>query len=289
MAKVAVVTGSNKGIGFGVVRALCKKYDGTVYLTSRDTGRGEASVETLKKEGLNPAFHQLDIGDEASVKALRDYMKEKYGGIDVLVNNAGIQPSLEPFGEEAIVTLKTNYWDTKRACDILFPILKPGARVVNLSSSVGFLGNLNKAENQQKAQEKIKKLASDDLTVSELDALMKEFEETANAGTHIAHGWNVSTYSASKIGLSALSRIQQRELSKDEFRPDIVVNHVHPGYVDTDMTKPDLVDGLMNIDRGAESTVFAALLPPSTDVRGAYIWHDCQIVDWINGPTPSVY
>ena len=102
MAKVAVITGSNKGIGFGVVRALCKKYDGTVYLTSRDTGRGEASVETLKKEGLNPAFHQLDIGDEASVKALRDYMREKYGGIDVLVNNAGIQPSLEPFGEENI-------------------------------------------------------------------------------------------------------------------------------------------------------------------------------------------
>ena len=48
------MTGSNKGIGFGIVRALCKKYDGDVYLTSRDEGRGLEAVELLKKEGLNP-------------------------------------------------------------------------------------------------------------------------------------------------------------------------------------------------------------------------------------------
>ena len=37
---VAVVTGANKGIGFGIVRALCKKYQGDVYLTARDEARG---------------------------------------------------------------------------------------------------------------------------------------------------------------------------------------------------------------------------------------------------------
>jgi carbonyl reductase 1 len=288
MSKVAVVTGSNKGIGLGIVRALCKKYDGTVYLTSRDAGRGEQAVETLKKEGLNPALHLLDIGDKASVETLRDYMKEKYGGIDILVNNAAIafkQAATESFGVQATVTLKTNYWDTKEACEILFPILKPGARVVNVSSSAGFLGHLDKADNQEKAAILKKKLASDDLQVSELDALMKEFEETANAGTHGAHGWHSSTYSASKIGLSALSRIQQRELAKDESRPDIVLSHVHPGYVDTDMTSHK---GPLTIDRGAESSVYAALLPANTSIRGAYIWHDSQIVDWVNGPTPPM-
>lgn len=39
--KVAVVTGANKGIGFEMVRALCKKFDGDVFLTSRDEGRGQ--------------------------------------------------------------------------------------------------------------------------------------------------------------------------------------------------------------------------------------------------------
>ena len=60
---------------------------------------------------------------------LHFWSKEKYGGIDVLVNNAGIafkNAATEPFGEQATVTLKTNYWDNKATCEILFPILKPG-------------------------------------------------------------------------------------------------------------------------------------------------------------------
>ena len=142
---VAVVTGSNKGIGLGVVRALCQKYQGDVFLTSRDEGRGMEAVAALNKEGLQPKFHVLDIGNEDSVIILRDFLKEKYGGIDVLVNNAGIafkHNATEPFVVQARVTLDTNYWANKRACEILFPILNPGARVVNMSSSCGFLGHL---------------------------------------------------------------------------------------------------------------------------------------------------
>ena len=142
---VAVVTGSNKGIGFGIVRALCKKFEGDVYLTSRDETRGREAVEALKKEGLDPKFHVLDIGNEKTVEALRDFMKEKYGGIDVLINNAGIafkHDATEPFGHQARVTLATNYWANKRTCEILFPVLRPGARVVNMSSSCGYLGHI---------------------------------------------------------------------------------------------------------------------------------------------------
>jgi len=287
MVRVAVVTGSNKGIGYGIVRSLCKKFDGIVYLTSRDVGRGQEAVKKLEAEGLKPSFHQLDIGSKASVEALRDYMKEKHGGIDVLVNNVGIafkQAATEPFGVQATVTLKTNYWDTKQACDVLFPVLKAGARVVNVSSSAGFLGLLDKTENKAASAALKAKLASRELEISELDALMKQFEEAANAGTHLDIGWRNSTYGASKIGMSALSRIQNRELAKDTSRPDMIVNHVHPGYVDTDMTSHK---GHLTLDQGAESAVYAALLPPITDIRGAYIWHNCHIIDWVNGPTPG--
>jgi len=282
---VAVVTGSNKGIGFAVVRQLCDVFKGDVYLTSRNEDRGGAAIEKLQAEGLKPLFHQLDIDDEESVKKLRDFMKEKYGGINVLVNNAAIafkQAATEPFGEQATVTLKTNYWNTKRACEILFPILKPGARVVNVSSALGFLGCLDKATNTDKAEAIKKTLADPSLKVEDLDALMKDFTDSANAGTHEEHGWINSTYSLSKVGLSALSRIQQRQFDADS-RADLVVNHIHPGYVDTDMTSHK---GPLSIDRGAQSTVFAAMLPPDTPTRGAFIWHDNQIVDWVNGPTP---
>jgi len=283
---VAIVTGANKGIGFGIVRGLCKKFQGDVYLTSRDEARGLAAVDELKKEGLNPKFHILDLGNEETIVKLREFMKETYDGIDVLVNNAGIafkNAATEPFGEQATVTLATNYWANKRACEILFPILKPGARVVNMSSSAGFLGHIGaRSGDKDKAEELKKKLSSTSLTVPELDGLMRNFVETANAGTHGSYGWPNSTYVVSKIGWSALSRIQQRQMDQDP-RQDIVINHVHPGYVDTDMTSHK---GILSIDRGAESGVFASLLPPNTDIRGAYIWHDCQIVDWVNGPTP---
>ena len=142
---VAVVTGSNKGIGLAIVRSLCQKYEGDVYLTSRDEGRGLAALETLRREGLEPKYHQLDICQEESVIKLRDFITEKYGGIDILVNNVGIafmDYDTYGFATQVKMTLETNYWATKTASNILFPVLKPGARVVNMSSALGFLGKL---------------------------------------------------------------------------------------------------------------------------------------------------
>ena len=78
----------------------------------------------------------------------RDFMKEKYGGIDILVNNAGIMfpvDAKEHMGMQAEVTCRTNYWSTKNVCDILFPILKAGARVVNVSSSAGKVANMKES------------------------------------------------------------------------------------------------------------------------------------------------
>ena len=74
--RVAVVTGSNKGIGLGVVRALCRQYQGEVYLTSRDEARGREAVASLNREGLHPRYHVLDIEDEESVLKLRDHIAE---------------------------------------------------------------------------------------------------------------------------------------------------------------------------------------------------------------------
>ncbi|KAI3363471.1 hypothetical protein L3Q82_012082, partial [Scortum barcoo] len=81
---------SNKGIGLAIVRALCKQYQGDIYLTARDAGRGQEAVESLSKEGLTAKFHQLDINDLNSITTAAAFFKEKYGGVDILVNNAGI-------------------------------------------------------------------------------------------------------------------------------------------------------------------------------------------------------
>lgn len=53
-------------------------------------GRGQAAVESLASDGLKALFHQLDIDDLNSITSAAAFFKEKYGGVDVLVNNAGI-------------------------------------------------------------------------------------------------------------------------------------------------------------------------------------------------------
>merc|ERR1712071_114154 len=264
--RVAVVTGSNKGIGFATVKELCSKFDGDVYLTSRDKGRGFTAFDELRDLGLKPQFHQLDIDDEASVLKLRDFIKAKYGELDVLVNNAGVA-----FFE--------------RACKILFPILMPHARVVNLSSC---MGHLSMIRGTKKANMDLKeKFSSRNLTEEELCNLVEDFLDAVKRGDHGQRGWPTlcgPPYIVSKIAVAALTRIQQREFDQDS-RQDIVVNCVHPGYIKTDMT---FNQGPLSPEQGAVAPTWLALLPKNVEKpRGDYVWLNKQIVDWIHGPMPE--
>ncbi|XP_075987259.1 carbonyl reductase [NADPH] 1-like [Anticarsia gemmatalis] len=265
--KVAVVTGANKGIGFAIVRGLCKRFDGVVYLTSRDVGRGQKAAEELNKEGLKPEYHQLDVTVKESIEAFRDYIKSKYDGIDILVNNAAIafkHAATEPVAVQAEETLRINYFSLLTTCDILFPILKNGARVVNLSSSLGHLSNIPSKELRNK-------LKDEKLTVAELNKLMQQYVDAAKEGTQL-EDWGHSSYSVSKVGVAALSNIQQRLLNDR----DIKVNSVHPGYVDTDMTSHK---GPLTTDQGAQAPLFLAL-DADDSVRGKFVWYNKEVVDW---------
>nr|XP_020140279.1 carbonyl reductase [NADPH] 1-like [Microcebus murinus] len=127
-SRVALVTGANKGIGFAIARDLCRQFSGDVVLTARDAVRGQAAVQQLQAEGLSPRFHQLDIDDLQSIRALRDFLRKEYGGLDVLVNNAGIafkNADTTPFHIQAEVTMKTNFFATRDVCTELLPLIKP--------------------------------------------------------------------------------------------------------------------------------------------------------------------
>ncbi|XP_064456049.1 carbonyl reductase [NADPH] 1-like [Ornithodoros turicata] len=272
-SRVAVVTGGNKGIGFCIVKFLCQKFDGIVYLTARDEGRGKAAVADLEKMSLSPKFHQLDIDDIGSVQKFRDYLKKTYGGLDVLVNNAGIAyktSSTAPFSEQAEVTVRTNFFGTLRVCTELFPLLRPHARVVNVSSLCGML-------NKIQGEDLKKKLNSPHITQDELVALMNQFVQDAKDNVHVQKGWGNSAYCVSKVGVTVLSFIQHRAF---QLRPqdDIVVNSVHPGYVDTDMTSHK---GPLTPDQGADAPTYLALLPPNVESpRGEFVWYDRKVTAW---------
>jgi carbonyl reductase 1 len=111
------------------------------------------------------------------------------------------------------------------------------------------------------------------------------YDRLTKEGNHVEHGWSNSAYNVSKVAVTALTRIQQRELDASRGGDDIIVNCVHPGWVSTDMTK-----GPLTPDEGAVAATWLALLPPNVDSpRGGYIWHDKTIVNWVEGPLPSDY
>lgn len=91
---VAVVTGSNRGIGLEIARQLAG-HGLTVVLTARNVDAGLEAIKSLRhqEEGLKVYFHQLDVTDSSSIKEFCCWIKQTFGGLDILVRSLSI-PSL---------------------------------------------------------------------------------------------------------------------------------------------------------------------------------------------------
>ena len=87
--KVAIVTGSAKGIGWGIAKVLCEK-GAKMVIVDWDEENGKKTADELRSKGGEAIFVKCDVSNEAQVKAMIDKAVETYGRIDVLVNNAGI-------------------------------------------------------------------------------------------------------------------------------------------------------------------------------------------------------
>lgn len=143
---IAVITGASRGLGRAVAQRLAK----TGHLVVA-TARREADLEPLRaeldREGMEIQCRQLDVTDDDSVTGLRRWLAERYGRVDVLINNAGI--SVGRFGtsvldlslDELKKTLDTNLYGALRVTQALVPLMRDSraARVVNLSSGMGQL------------------------------------------------------------------------------------------------------------------------------------------------------
>ena len=88
LVRLALVTGANRGIGFEVCRRLAEK-DFVVLLTARDAAKAQKAARKLANVGTVEAL-LLDVGDASSSKKAANEVARRYGYLDVLVNNAGI-------------------------------------------------------------------------------------------------------------------------------------------------------------------------------------------------------
>ncbi|KAL6651102.1 hypothetical protein ACP70R_010027 [Stipagrostis hirtigluma subsp. patula] len=280
--RIGVVTGGNKGIGLEVCRQLAGN-GVTVVLTARDETRGAAAVEKLGELGLTDViFHQLEVTDASSIARLADFLKNRFGKLDVLVNNAAIggvelvedpsfgpKPTVEQFGgmdehkrvewmwkncqqtcDAAKAGLQTNYYGAKHVTEALLPLLQSSSdgRIVNVSSGFGLLRFFTNEELKRELSD------ADSLTEARLDELLDTFMADFESGAVEARGWptEFSAYKVAKAAMNAYSRVLARR------HPALRVNCVDPGYVRTDMTRNS---GLLTPEEGGGRVVAVALLP----------------------------
>ncbi|XP_038684831.1 (+)-neomenthol dehydrogenase-like isoform X1 [Tripterygium wilfordii] len=270
VCRYAVVTGSNKGIGFETVKQLASNGI-TVVLAARDEKRGLEAVRNLNELGLSGqvVFHQLNVADSASIASFADFVKTQFGKLDILVNNAGmlgvtidieairasggkIDPSRAMIQTYELTEscLKTNYYGPKTMIESLAPLLQlsDSPTIVNVSS---YYGKLEYITNEW-AKEVLGD--GDKLTEERLEEVLSEFRKDFKDGTLESKGWPTFTaaYKMSKAALIAYTRIAANKY------PSFCVNSVCPGFVKTDFNRNK---GTLTVEEGAESLLKLAMLP----------------------------
>ncbi len=150
---VALVTGANKGIGLQIAKELAA-HGFTVLIGSRNLERGETAASSV---GADAHAVQLDVTNQTSIAAAAERIRNEFGRLDVLVNNAAISHvdkpgwSLEDMAksnrasvaslDEVRTVFETNVFGVLAVTQAMLPLLReaPAARIVNVSSGVGSL------------------------------------------------------------------------------------------------------------------------------------------------------
>lgn len=231
-----LITGANKGLGFETARRLVAAGH-TVYIGSRDAERGRRAAERLGARTV-----QLDVTDDASVAAAAKAV-EAGGGLDVLINNAGIE---ERGDNNAVIgaadvtadlmrqTFETNVFGTVRVLHAFLPLLQRSAApvVVNLSSGLASL------------------------------------TEVTTPGTP-RHAYPGVAYPASKTAVNMIT------VQYAKAFPAMRINAVEPGFTATDLNGNT---GVQTVEQGAEIIVRMAQVGPDGptggyfDAEGALPW-----------------
>ncbi|MGE0395964.1 MAG: SDR family oxidoreductase [Kofleriaceae bacterium] len=234
-----LVTGANKGLGFETARRLGER-GLTVLVGARDPSRGEDAVARLRERGANAHLVHLDLTDEASIAVAARDIAQRFGRLDVLVNNAGIGGGQVPSRQDlrAMRALfETNVYGTIAVTQALLPLLEQSSagRIVNVSTTLASL-----------------RLATDP--------------------THRITQWNeLFAYTTSKTAINAFTVRLAHELRSKRIK----VNAACPGYVATDFNQHR---GLRTVEQGAEIIVRLATVPDDGPTAGFF--DESGAVEW---------
>jgi NAD(P)-dependent dehydrogenase (short-subunit alcohol dehydrogenase family) len=214
----------------------------TVLLAARDEQRREQAVATLRDAGRDVHPIALDVTDPATVRAAAATIEERFGRLDVLVNNAGIAGSMaqSPSGVDPATVravFEVNVLGVLMVTNAMLPLLRRSTapRIVNMSSGVGSLA-----------------------AMSDPDGPLAQMPASA-------------AYVPSKTALNSLTVQYARELRKE----GVLVNMADPGYVATDLNG---FTGFRTPAQGAAIAVRLATLGPDGPTGGFF--DDQGTVPW---------
>jgi NAD(P)-dependent dehydrogenase (short-subunit alcohol dehydrogenase family) len=245
MNKIALITGASKGLGFETAQQLGKQ-NYIVIVATRTQERSNEVAQLLKSQGADAYGIRLDVNNSEDIVALTSFITEKFGKLDVLVNNAGVQLDFPTFMQEnstEIVsmnilrqTFETNFFAPIFLTQNLLPLLKKSdaGRIVNVSS---IMGSLTLHADVNSPIYSIKLLA----------------------------------YNSSKTALNQFT-VHLAEALKGT---NIKVNSAHPGWVKTDLGGEYAP---MSIEDGARTIIDLAVLTEN-GVNGAFV-HMGEKLPW---------
>ena len=240
--KVALISGANKGIGLETARQLGKQGI-TVLVGARDLAKGEAAVESLKKDGVDAVAVKFDVVNAADIKGAVEKVEKEYGKLDILINNAGVlfeglggNNSTTVSDEVLRKTFDTNFFAVIAVTNAFLPLLKKSdaGRIVNVSSILGSL----------------------------------TLHATPGSGIYEAKSL---AYDASKTALNAYTVHLAHALQGTKIK----VNSAHPGWVKTDLGSDAAP---MNVVDGAKTEVELATLGPDGPTGGYF--HMGEAISW---------
>lgn len=136
--KAAIVTGGAKGIGFGIAYRLAEA-GAKVLIADMDETAAKKAVAGLTGKGWTAEALKADVSEEEQVKAMIDACLDKFGSVDIMVNNAGIYPpepvsqmSRQDFERVMDVNLRSVFLTTKHAAEIMKK--QGGGKIINITS-----------------------------------------------------------------------------------------------------------------------------------------------------------
>ena len=142
--RVAIVTGGNGGIGLGIARGLGRA-GASVAIVGRDGGKSEAAVAELREAGADAEAFAADLLDQSAVVAMVRDVVGRFGGVDILVANAGTNIRMRPEEypmETWDAIVDTNLGSVFACCQAVYPMMRQsgGGKIITIGSMTSIFG-----------------------------------------------------------------------------------------------------------------------------------------------------